>query len=150
LNRRSHTTEELVMNLRTLPTRIATGGFILHAGLGKWGGSEEQASGVHGMAAAAIPPLSSFSPPTFLRLLSAGEMATGALLLAPFVSNRTAGLALTAFSGGLMTLYARTPSMREPGSIWPSQQGMGVAKDVWMLGIGLGLLLEETKRRDSR
>jgi hypothetical protein len=137
------------MTIRTLPTRLATGGFILHAGLGKWGGSEEQANGVHGMAAAAIPPLSSFSPPTFLRLLSAGEIATGALLLAPFVSNRTAGLALTAFSGGLMTLYARTPSMRNPGSIWPSQQGMAVAKDVWMLGIGLGLLLEDRKTRSA-
>ncbi len=98
-------------------------------------------------ASTAWPPPRSRSceaikPPLFLRLLSAGEVATGALLLAPFVSNRKAGLALTAFSGGLMTLYARTPSMREPGSIWPSQQGMAVAKDVWMLGVGLGLLLD--------
>jgi hypothetical protein len=26
-----------------------------------------------------------------------------------------------------------------PGSIWPSQAGTGISKDVWMLGIGLGL-----------
>ena len=82
------------------------------------------------------------------RLLDPGvsEVALGAVLLAPFVSNRKAGLALTAFSGGLMTMYARTPALREPGSIWPSQQGIGVAKDVWMLGIGLGLLLDPANR----
>ena len=98
------------------------------------------------MAATAIPPLQAIKPPTFLKLLSAGEVATGALLLAPFVSNRKAGLALTAFSAGLMALYARTPSMREPGSIWPSQGGTAVAKDVWMLGVGLGLLLDPANR----
>ena len=136
------------MNLRNVPTRLATGAFVLHAGLGKWGGSEQQAEGVHGMASAAIPPLKQFSPPTFLRLLAGGEIATGALLLAPFISNRKAGLALTAFSGGLMTLYARTPSMHEPGSIWPTQQGTPVAKDVWMLGVGLGLLLDSASKKD--
>lgn len=130
------------MLLRNVPARLATGAFVLHSGLGKWGGGEEQAGGLHGMASAALPPLGKLSPPTFLRALSIGEIATGAALLAPFVSNRTAGMALTAFSGGLVTMYARTPWMREPGSIWPSEQGIGVAKDVWMLGIGLGLLLE--------
>jgi len=135
------------MRLRNVPTRLATGAFVLHAGLGKWAGGPEQAAGLHGMASAAIPPLQSIQPPVFLKALSAGEVATGALLLAPFVSNRRAGLALTAFSGGLMALYARTPSLREPGSIWPSQEGIGVAKDVWMLGVGLGLLLDPAKKR---
>jgi uncharacterized membrane protein YphA (DoxX/SURF4 family) len=130
------------MKLRNLPTRVATGAFILHSGLGKWKGGPEQAAGVHGMAANAIPPLQSVGAPTFLKCLSASEVAVGAVLLAPFVSNRKAGVALTAFSGGLMAMYARTPALREPGSIWPSQQGIGVAKDIWMLGIGLGLLLD--------
>ena len=134
------------MKLRNLPTRVATGAFVLHSGLGKWKGGPEQAAGIHGMAAAAIPPLKSVGAPTFLKGLSVSEVAIGAVLLAPFVSNRKAGLALTAFSGGLMTMYARTPALREPGSIWPSQQGIGVAKDVWMLGIGLGLLLDPANR----
>jgi len=134
------------MKLRNLPTRLATGAFVLHSGLGKWTGGPEQAAGVHGMAAGAFPPLASIPAPTFLKGLSVGEVAIGATLLAPFVSNRRAGLALTAFSGSLMALYARTPALREPGSIWPSQQGIGVAKDVWMLGIGLGLLLEEARK----
>jgi uncharacterized membrane protein YphA (DoxX/SURF4 family) len=134
------------MKLRNLPTRVATGAFILHSGLGKWKGGPEQAAGVHGMAANAIPPLQSVAAPTFLKCLSASEVAVGAVLLAPFVSDRKAGVALTAFSGALMAMYARTPALREPGSIWPSQQGIGVAKDVWMLGIGLGLLLDPANR----
>jgi uncharacterized membrane protein YphA (DoxX/SURF4 family) len=134
------------MKLRNLPTRVASGAFVLHSGLGKWKGGPEQAAGVHGMAANAIPPLQSVDAPTFLKVLSASEVAVGAVLLAPFVSNRKAGVALTAFSGALMAMYARTPALREPGSIWPSQQGIGVAKDVWMLGIGLGLLLDPANR----
>lgn len=35
----------------------------------------------------------------------------------------------------------------KPGSIWPSQAGIGVSKDVWMLGIGLGLVLDGFARR---
>jgi hypothetical protein len=27
-----------------------------------------------------------------------------------------------------------------PESVWPTQQGMGISQDVWMLGIGLGPL----------
>jgi hypothetical protein len=30
--------------------------------------------------------------------------------------------------------------MREPGSIRPTQQGIAVAKDSWLVGIGLTLL----------
>jgi hypothetical protein len=32
--------------------------------------------------------------------------------------------------------------MHKPGSIWPTQQGTAVSKDVWMLGIGLGLVID--------
>ena len=67
---------------------------------------------------------------------------TGSLLLAPQVSNGVAGSALTVFSGGLLAMYARTPTMRKPGSIWPSRTGIAVSKDVWMFGIGLGLLAD--------
>ena len=60
----------------------------------------------------------------------------------PFVSNRVAGAALTGFAGSLLGLYARTPAFRKPGSIWPSPVGTAVSKDVWMFGIGLGLLTD--------
>ncbi|MHB1989136.1 MAG: hypothetical protein ACYCSF_14380 [Acidimicrobiales bacterium] len=126
---------------RDLPGRITTGAFILHAGLQKWKGDDARAEGVHGMAAGAFPVLKSVPPRRFLRLLSAGEIATGAALLAPVVPSALAGAALTGFAGGLVGMYARTPALREPGSIWPSQAGLGISKDVWMLGIGLGLLI---------
>jgi uncharacterized membrane protein YphA (DoxX/SURF4 family) len=130
------------LHARDLPGRLVTGAFILHSGLQKWNGPAEQAEGVHGMAANAYPFLRSIPPPRFLRLLAAGEVVTGALLLSPFVSNGLAGTALTGFSGALLGMYARTPTMHEPGSIWPTQAGIPVSKDVWMLGIGLGLMAD--------
>lgn len=123
-----------------VPTRLVTGAYILHAGTEKWNGDAEHAAGVHQMAAGAFPFLRAVPPRRFLRLLAAGEIATGAALLAPLASNTIAGAALTAFSGGLVAMYWRTPALRKAGSIWPTQAGTGVSKDVWMLGIGLGLL----------
>lgn len=130
------------MRLRELPTRLATGAFILHSGLEKRRGTPEVAQAMHGMASGAYPFLSSMEPTTFLRRLSMGEIAVGSLLLAPFVPTAVAGAALTGFSGGLLTMYLRTPALRKPGSIWPSQNGVAVSKDSWMLGIGLGLLAD--------
>jgi uncharacterized membrane protein YphA (DoxX/SURF4 family) len=132
---------------RDLPGRVATGAFILHSGIDKWNGPSAQAEGVHAMAAGAFPVLKSIPPERFLKLLAAGEVLTGALLLSPFVSNAVAGAALTGFSGSLLTMYARTPALRKPGSVWPSPAGIAVSKDVWMLGIGLGLLADAGKRR---
>jgi uncharacterized membrane protein YphA (DoxX/SURF4 family) len=130
------------LTARDVPGRLTTGAYVLHAGLEKWKGDAEHAAGVHGMAAGAFPFLRAVPPETFLRLLAAGEVATGAALLTPLVPNRLAGAALTAFSGSLLALYWRTPALRRPGSVWPTQAGTGVSKDVWMLGIGLGLLAD--------
>ncbi len=124
---------------RDLPGRITTGGYILHSGLEKWRGDEARAKAIHGMAANAFPMLKDIPPTRFLRLLAASEIVIGGALLAPVVPAAAAGAALTGFSGALLTMYARTPALRKPGSIWPSQAGTGVSKDVWMLGIGLGL-----------
>ncbi len=130
------------LNLRDIPIRASAGAYILHAGLEKWNGEEERAKGLHGFASGAYPFLSKVPPETFLKALAAAEIGTGAALLLPFVSNRIAGAALTAFAGGLVTLYFRTPGMRKEGSIWPSQAGTAVSKDIWLLGIGLGLLAD--------
>ena len=129
------------MYLRNAPLRLATGAFILHSGYEKWGGGQEQAEGIHGMASGAFPALEAVDPPILLRGLAAAEMALGTALLAPTVSSVRAGTALTAFSGGLLALYYRTPGMRKPNSIWPTPEGIGVSKDVWMLSIGLSLIL---------
>jgi uncharacterized membrane protein YphA (DoxX/SURF4 family) len=130
-------------NLRDVPTRAATGAYILHSGLQKWKeGSEERAKGVHGMASGAYPFLAKVPPATFLKCLAAAEIGTGAALLAPVVSNKVAGACLTAFAGGLLGMYMRTPALHQPGSVWPTPAGMAVSKDVWMLGIGLGLVAD--------
>jgi uncharacterized membrane protein YphA (DoxX/SURF4 family) len=127
---------------RHLPGRLAAGAFVLHSGLGKWRGEPQQAAGIHGTASAAFPFLKGIPPERFLKLLSAGEIAVGAALLAPIVPAALAGAGLTAFSGSLLAMYWRTPSMRKPGSVWPTPQGVAVSKDVWMLGIGMGLLID--------
>ncbi|TQS28455.1 hypothetical protein [Microbispora sp. KK1-11] len=138
------------MRAREVPGRVATGAYILHSGIEKWNGGDEQAAGIHGMAVGAFPFLKSVPPRRFLKLLSAAEIATGAALLAPFVPAAVAGAALTGFSGGLLALYLRTPALHKPRSIWPTPAGIGVSKDVWMLGVGLGLLADAaTRRRDG-
>jgi hypothetical protein len=128
------------ITVRSIPGRLATGAFMLHAGTGKWNLPAERATALHGMAAGAFPFLSRVPAPIFAKLLSASEIATGAVLLSPFVRDRLAGAALTAFSGGLLTMYWRTPALRKAGSIWPTPAGLPISKDVWMLGTGLGLI----------
>jgi uncharacterized membrane protein YphA (DoxX/SURF4 family) len=130
------------LRARNVPTRLATGAYILHTGWEKWHGDEERAKAIHGRAAAAFPFLASIPPATFLKLLAGAEIATGTALLLPVVPNRLAGAALTAFSGSLVTMYLRTPAMHQPGSVWPAPAGVAVSKDVWMLGIGLGLMAD--------
>jgi uncharacterized membrane protein YphA (DoxX/SURF4 family) len=137
------------LHLRNVPTRVATGAYILHSGLSKWNGSEEQAKGVHAMASGAYPFLAKVPPATFLKVLSASEIGIGAALLAPLIGNRLAGAALTALCGSLMGMYLRTPALHEEGSVWPTRAGTAMSKDVWMLGIGVGLLADGTSKRAS-
>ena len=59
-----------------------------------------------------------------------------------------AGATLSAFAGALTTMYLRTPAMHKPQSVWPTPAGIAVSKDVWMLGIGLGLLADREDERD--
>lgn len=130
------------MRLRTIPIRVATGAYILHSGLTKRDADEGTATALHGMASGAFPFLKDVAPQDFVKTLSYCELAVGTALLAPFVPRALAGLALTGFGGSLVTMYARTPALRKPGSIWPSQQGTAISKDSWLLGAGLSLLLD--------
>ena len=126
-----------------LPPRIAAGAFILNSGVGKWSADEETAAQLHGFAVGTYPFLAKLKPKDFVRLLSATEIALGAALLVPVIPSALVGAGLTAFSGGLLGLYARTPGMRKDGTPFPTQQGIAIAKDVWMLGIGLGLVIDD-------
>ena len=138
----------LPITLSEIGPRISAGAFILNSGLGKRGADEGTAAGLHGFASGTYPFLGKVSPQQFVRTLSTAEIAIGALVLSPFVPTAVAGAALTGFSGGLLGLYLNTPGMRKPGSLAPTEQGLAVAKDVWLLGIGVGLLTRGTVDRD--
>src|SRR6201996_7651026 len=128
---------------RHLPPRIAAGAFILNSGLTKWSADDETAAQLHGFATGTYPFLGKLKPRDFARLLAGSEIALGVALLVPVIPAAVAGAGLVAFSGGLLGLYARTPGMRKDGTPLPSQQGIPLAKDVWMLGIGLGLVIDD-------
>jgi len=135
------------MKLAHLPLRVATGAYILNSGLSKQGLEGQAAEGVHGMASSAIPPLKRIPPDQFAKFLSTGEIALGAALLIPFVPSALVGAALAGFSAGLVQLYLKTPGMRQPASVKPTQEGIGLAKDAWLLGAGLTLLLDGLPKR---
>ncbi|MGR6319696.1 hypothetical protein Q2K19_27410 [Micromonospora soli] len=135
------------MKLTHAPLRVSIGAFILNSGLGKRSLEGEAAAGMHGMAVGAIPQLRQFEPDRFAKLLSRAELALGGALLAPFIPSLLAGAALTAFGAGLVQLYLKTPGMREPHSLKPTQAGIGLAKDVWLVGAGLTLMLDSLTHR---
>jgi hypothetical protein len=137
----------LPITLSEIGPRISAGAFILNSGLGKRGADEGTAAGLHGFASGTYPFLKNVEPKQFAQGLAAAEIGIGALLLAPFVPTAVAGIALTGFSGGLLGLYLKTPGMRKPGSLAPTQDGLAIAKDVWLLGIGVGLLTRGTVDR---
>lgn len=132
-----------------LPVRLIVGAFMLNSGLSKLKGDDEAAEQTHGMAKTAYPFLESRHPVEFTRDLGRFETALGAALLAPVVPSALVGAALTGFAGGLIGLYLRVPGMREPGSLRPTQQGIGLAKDSWLVGIGAALVIEELTRARS-
>jgi hypothetical protein len=140
----------LPITLSEIAPRISAGAFILNSGLSKRGADAETAAGMHGFAAGTYPFLKSVPPQKFVQGLATSEIALGALLLTPFVPTAVAGAALTVFSGGLLGLYLKTPGMRKPGSLAPTEQGLPIAKDVWLLGIGVGLLTRGTVDRKPR
>jgi hypothetical protein len=141
---------QLPITLSEIGPRISAGAFILNSGLGKRNADEATAAGVHGFASGTYPFLKSMEPQQFVRVLSAAEMGIGAALLTPFVPTALAGTLLTGFSGGLLGLYLKTPGMHKPGSLAPTQEGLAIAKDSWLLGIGLGLLVRGTVDRQPR
>ena len=138
-----------------VPVRLATGAIILDQGLLKLGADEDTVKWLHGQASQAFPQFADMDPKDFVQLLSTSEIALGlALLGIGFVPSSVAGLGLGLFGGSLTRLYLRSPGTRREGSIAPSQQGVGLAKDSWMLAIGTALVLDALfgsgRRRKSK
>ncbi|SFE56253.1 hypothetical protein [Blastococcus tunisiensis] len=140
----------LPITLSEIAPRISAGAFILNSGLGKRGADADAAAGMHGFAASTYPFLKSVAPQQFVQGLATTEIVLGAALLTPFVPTFAAGAALTAFSGGLLGLYLKTPGMRKPGSLAPTEQGLSLAKDSWLVGIGIGLMTRGLIERRPR
>jgi hypothetical protein len=130
------------MRLSHIPVRLAAGSFILNSGIGKLHADEITAKGLHSMAMGTYPFVDRAEPVTFVRSLGAGEILIGATLLSPFVSPLMAGAALVGFSSALLHMYRETPGMTEEDGVRPTAKGLPLAKDVWMLGIGLGLMID--------
>jgi hypothetical protein len=128
-------------NIAHLPLRVAAGAFILNAGVQKWSANEQTAAGVHGMATGTYPFLKQIEAGKFLKLLAGAEIGLGTALLLPIVPAALAGAGLVGFAGGLLGLYLRTPGMHQ--GLRPTQQGTPIAKDVWLLGIGAALVLDD-------
>jgi hypothetical protein len=135
------------MKVSHVPLRVSVGAFFLNSGLSKRNLEGDVAQGMHGMAVGALPQLKQLEPNQFAKLLSRAEIALGAALLAPVVPSALVGLGLAAFSAGLVQLYLKTPGMREAGSLKPTQQGTALAKDVWLLGAALTLVLDDLTHR---
>lgn len=141
---------KLDLTPRHLPLRLVAGAFILNSGLGKRGANEEVARQLHGLASGPYPSFKNVDAPKFVSFLSAGEIALGSALLFPAVPPALAGAALTAFSGGLLGLYFRTPGTRKPGSVFPTDEGLTLSKDSWLFAMGLSLFFSGLARRGRK
>src|SRR5699024_11431985 len=61
-----------------------------------------------------------------------------------------AGVALSAFSAGMLNMYLNAPGMTQDDGGRPTQEGTPVAKDVWMLGAGVSMIIDSLLNTSSR
>ncbi|GAA5168035.1 hypothetical protein [Ornithinimicrobium tianjinense] len=125
-----------------VPIRVATGAFILNSGLSKLKADEAAQEKMHGWTSSVYPMFKDMKPGDFAKLLAYGEIGLGAMLLLPTVPSAVAGGALAAFGAGLTGLYLKTPGMTQDDGIRPTEQGVGLAKDVWLVGAGATLAMQ--------
>lgn len=126
-----------------LPLRLTAGAYILNSGLSKRDADAGTAAYLHEGAKRAFPGLFEDMPPEkFARLLSTSETTLGAALILPLVPSALTGAALAGFGGALVRHYFTTPGTRMDDGIRPTPDGLALAKDVWLLGMGLTLLID--------
>lgn len=131
------------IKLHQLPPRLVAGAFFLNSGIGKLRADDETAGKLHGLATGTYPFLGKLKAKDITRALAVTEITLGAALIIPVVPSVLVGGGLAAFSSGLLGLYARTPGMRKPGTPLPTENGVPMAKDMWLLGLGLGLVIDD-------
>lgn len=125
--------------------RATSGPLILNSGIGKLKMDESTYGYLKGMAATGVPAVEKLSDQQFGKALAFGETALGAALLLPIVPAKLAGLGLTVFSAGMLTMYFGNDEMTQDDGIRPTQEGNSLAKDFIMLGAGLALLFSSKK-----
>ncbi|MCP3425470.1 hypothetical protein NBM05_05410 [Rothia sp. AR01] len=141
----------MAFNLANAALRGIPGAFILNSGISKLELDADSAGYLQSMAANAFPAVKDLDAATFGKALAYSEMAVGATLLTPIFPNRLAGLALGAFSAGMLTMYFRTEDMTLDDGVRPSQSGTPVAKDSWLAAIALALLIQgKGKKRKKK
>jgi uncharacterized membrane protein YphA (DoxX/SURF4 family) len=133
----------LSIKLHQVPPRLAAGAFFLNSGIEKLSADEETAAKLHGFASGTYPFLGKLNARDFTKILAVSEITLGAALAIPVVPGIVAGAGLTAFAAGTIGLYARTPGLRKPGSLRPTENGVPIAKDSWLVGLGLGLIIDD-------
>lgn len=131
----------LAAKLRRAPVRLATGAFVLNSGINKLSADEGTAAWLQSTAASALPIVKRVPPNLFAKLLAAGEITVGAALLVPVVPAGLAGIALIGLGGALTALYVRTPAWHDR-YLRPTAEGTAYAKDAWLLGAGVGLVVD--------
>ncbi|HZN15975.1 MAG TPA: hypothetical protein VFB78_17035 [Acidimicrobiales bacterium] len=124
------------------PVRITFGLFFLHTALAKRELDEKGAKGLHRFASAAYPQLKRVEPATFVRGMTIAESTIAASLLVPVVPATVGAAGLTAFGVGLVGTYARVPGLRREGSVRPTEIGLSLAKDTWMVAAGSAALID--------
>lgn len=133
--------------LKSIALRLLPGAYIANSGYSKLNMPAEASAGMQQMAASGIPAVSKLPSDKFGHYVGIAELAVGGALLTPFVSDRLAGLGLTAFSAGLLTMYFGDEGNTEADGIRPSSQGTALAKDSFLLAIGLALLAPDGKKK---
>lgn len=134
------------LSISNAALRLVSGAFILNSGIGKLSLPAEHAAGLQASAARVIPQAATLEPAQFGRYLSFAEIGIGSALLLPFVPTRLAGLALGAFSGGLLANYLKSPGMTKADGIRPTPAGIALAKDIWLVGIAAALIFHRKRR----
>lgn len=134
----------LSAKIRRAPVRAAAGAYILNSGVGKLSADDETAKRLHSTATNSFGFVEKMDPKMFSKVLAAGEITVGGALLLPIVPPLMAGAALAGFSGMLLKTYWQTPGVHQDGNPRPTPAGIGMAKDVWMFGMGTGLVLDAT------
>lgn len=128
-------------SLHNFPARLAAGLYLLDSGLAKLSADQQAIESIHKMAGSAYGFVNQMDARKFSRCFTTGEILLATALLFPLVPDSVVGVGLTTFSATLFGLYFRIPGMRREGSLRPSPKGTTLAKNIWLLGIGISLTL---------